>query len=226
MNNLDSIKAIIFDFNGVLIDDEPVHLEMLRRVIEEEGMIFAEGDYHEKYLGVDDRRCFIRAFNDHGRPEEANDPARIRELIDRKTGYYHEAVQSQDLLFPGVPEMLERLSASYPLAIASGALRQEIEGVLARGNLRDYFRLVVASEDVAESKPHPEGYLKALAGLCRVVEGLVPRECLVLEDSVAGVAAAKGAGMRCVAVTTSFPAEKLRQADWIVPRVTDWFRAP
>ncbi len=216
-------RAVIFDFNGVIINDEPLHLELLRRTIIEEGMTFVESDYFEKYLGCDDRRCFQRALTDHGRLEAAADTTYIQSLITRKTGYYQESVRSQNLLFPGIAGLIERLGASCPLAIASGALREEIELALAHARIAHHFALIVASEDVRQSKPDPEGYLLALAGLQKIIPELEAGECLVIEDSVAGVTAAKQAGMPCLAVTTSYPASRLGHADWITAQVTDWF---
>lgn len=222
----ENFRAIIFDFNGVIIDDEPLHLELLRRVLLEEGMTFTENDYHDKYLGCDDRRCFHRALTDHNRPADAANPKYIESLIARKTRYYHDSIGEENLLFAGIPELIAHLASQVPLAIASGALRDEIEVALTRGNIRQHFHLIVASEDVTRSKPDPEGYLTALNGLQLVIPDLAPTECLVIEDSVAGVEAAKSAGMQCLAVTTSYPPEKLRRADAIVPRLSDWLRIP
>ncbi len=220
------MKAIIFDFNGVIIDDEPLHLELLREVLIEEGMTFAQNDYHEKYLGIDDRRCFERALVDHDRAGEARDQQTIDRLIARKTSRYREAVGERDLLFPGMAELLRELGASYPLGLVSGALRGEIEAALAPGNLHELFRCIISSEDVTRSKPDPEGYLRALAILKTEITDLAASDCLVVEDSRAGVEAAGRAGMRCLAVTTSFPPGQLTHADWVAARATDWFRAP
>jgi HAD superfamily hydrolase (TIGR01549 family) len=121
------------------------------------------------------------------------------------------------LLFPGVVETVRRSATQYPLAIASGALRSEIEFVLERGAIRDCFQVIVAAEDVSECKPDPEGYLKALAQLNAALNAEIQaHECLVIEDSLAGIEAAKAAGMRCVAVTNSYAAEELNNADSVV----------
>ncbi|MFM8394763.1 MAG: HAD family hydrolase [Acidobacteriota bacterium] len=221
MNDL--FRAIIFDFNGVIINDEPLQLELLRQVILEEKMTFVDGDYQRYYLGQNDWACFMTALTRHSRPE-SSDHEYIRSLIKRKTGYYHQAVSSQNLLFAGLPELITRLGDQYPLAIASGALREEIEVALTKGGIRDQFQLIIAAEDVERSKPDPEGFLKAWQGLQQRIPDLTPAECLVIEDSIAGVTAAKTAGMRCLAVTTSFSAPELSHADWISPGVAEWFR--
>ena len=191
------LKAIIFDFNGVIVDDEPLHLELFRRVLGEESIALTDEDYHAKYLGYDDRGCFTAALTDAGRVELAADAAFIAELIERKAGYYREAIEQRMLLFPGAVELVKKLAAKFPMAIASGALRGEIEVVLNRGGIRDCFKEIIASEDVMACKPDPEGYNKALVALNATLGSRIqPGECLVIEDSIAGIEAAKLAGMR------------------------------
>ncbi|MGH9802446.1 MAG: HAD family hydrolase [Blastocatellia bacterium] len=216
------LKAVIFDFNGVIVDDEPLHLELFRRVLGEEGVALADEDYHAKYLGYDDRGCFTAAFRDAGKPQLAADAAFIAKLVERKADYYYEAIEERFLLFPGAVELVKKLAAKYPMAIASGALRGEIEVVLRRGGIRDCFEHIIASEDVTMCKPDPEGYVMALTALNSSRETPIkPEECLVIEDSIAGIEAAKRAGMSCLAVTNSYRAEDLAQADWIVPALLD-----
>jgi beta-phosphoglucomutase len=211
------LKAIIFDFNGVIVDDEPLHLELFRRVLGEEGVGLSDEDYHAKYLGYDDRGCFVAALTDAGKVEAATSAAFIQELIDRKAAYYRRAIEERFLLFPGVVELVRRVATRYPLAIASGALRGEIELVLERGGIRECFKEIVAAEDVSACKPDREGYVKALAALnAGLGAAIQAAECLVIEDSVAGVEAARAAGMRCVAVTNSYAAAELAGADAVV----------
>ncbi len=211
------LKAIIFDFNGVIVDDEPLHLELFRKVLLEEGIFLSDEEYHEKYLGYDDRGCFTAVLCDNARTPDAASDLFIHELIARKAEYYRQAIQERMLLFPGVVDLVRRSAEAYPLAIASGALRSEIEFVLERGAIRDCFQVIVAAEDVSECKPDPEGYLKALAQLNAARNAEIhAHECLVIEDSIAGIEAAKEAGMRCLAVTNSYAAEALNAADEIV----------
>ena len=211
------LKAIIFDFNGVIVDDEPLHLELFRKVLLEEGLFLSDEDYHAKYLGYDDRACFIEVLCDNSRTPDAADDLFIQALIDRKAEYYRQAIQARMLLFPGVVDLIRRSAAEFPLAIASGALRDEIELVLQRGELRECFGVIVAAEDVSTCKPDPEGYEKALELLnATLATEIQTHECLVIEDSIAGVEAAKAAGMRCLAVTNSYKAEELQAADKVV----------
>jgi beta-phosphoglucomutase-like phosphatase (HAD superfamily) len=218
------LRAVIFDFNGVIVDDEPLHLELFQRVMSEEGLTLSDETYRQNYLGYDDRGCFMAALADAGYEDRAHDAGHIARLIARKAAYYLDSMKERDLLFPGVVVQVGRLAQRLPLAIASGALRDEIEFVLRRGEMRDFFRVIIAAEDVSRCKPDPEGYLKALAALNSFAPDdrpLRPDECLVIEDSIAGVAAAKRAGMRCLAVTNSYRAEELREADWIASSLID-----
>ena len=213
------LKAVLFDFNGVIVNDEPLHLELFRRVLSEEGISITEEEYMARYLGYDNFKCFRAALTDAGREQQAADLAQIVALIARKTDYYLEAINERFLLFPGVVELARHLAASYPMGIVSGAERKEIEHVLARAGIRDCFQTIITSADLNSGKPDPEGFLKALATLNSLgafTPAIQPEECLVIEDSRAGVQAAKNAGMRCLAVTNSYPAEKLVLADWIV----------
>ena len=216
------LRAIIFDFNGVIIDDEPLHLELFRVILAEEGIALSDDDYRVKYLGSDDRGCFVAALADAGREREALDSAFITQLIERKAALYRAAIDQRHLLFPGVVELVRRLANEYPLAIASGALRGEIEMALERGGIDDCFQAIIAAEDVGACKPDPEGYVKALAALnAEARPPIQPGECLVIEDSIAGVEAAKRAGMRCLAVTNSYAVEELKEADWIAASLAD-----
>jgi HAD superfamily hydrolase (TIGR01509 family) len=211
------LKAVIFDFNGVIVDDEPLHLELFRRVLGEEGIHLTDEEYHEKYLGFDDRGALTHSFRDNQRHADADNAAFIEQLIERKAGYYLEEIEKRWLLFPGVVELVRRISAKYPLAIASGALRHEIDFVLRRADIRNCFRVIVAAEDVSVCKPNPEGYVKALRLLNEsLTEEIAPHECLVIEDSIAGIEAAKQAGMRCVAVTNSYAVSELKTADAVI----------
>ncbi|NBO64072.1 MAG: HAD family phosphatase [Acidobacteria bacterium] len=218
-------RAIIFDFNGVIINDEPLHCELLRQVICEEGMSFNEGDYERYYLGRNDRTCIQIALSRHHRPE-MNDAQYIDALVSRKTSYYQEAFCGRDLLFPGIASLIPKLAALYPLAIASGALRSEIVLALSSARIEEHFQLIIAAEDVQCSKPDPEGFILAWQGLRLVMPNLAPEDCLVIEDTTAGITAAKAAGMQCLAVTTSYPASDLALADEVTSELIDWFKRP
>lgn len=211
------IRAVIFDFNGVLVDDESVHFDLFREVVAEEGVELTERQYHEKYLGYDDRRCFEAVLTDSGR---APTQAQLDELIARKAARYVPAADKGLRHFPGAAQAVRALAARWPLAINSGALRPEIHYGLDRMGVRDQVLAIVSAEDATNCKPDPEGYLLALDALrSRVGEDLEAAHCLVFEDSLAGIQSAKGAGMWAVGVSNTYNDEDLRAAgsDAVLP---------
>ncbi len=210
------LQALIFDFNGIIVDDEPIHFGLFQRVFGEEGIQLTEEAYYARYLGFDDRGAFMTGFNENGRPL---DNAKLSELIERKAIYYQDAIRDHVAIFPGVKNLILSISrASLPLAVASGALRHEIETILAGAGLLTYFKAIVSAEDVSRGKPEPEIFLKALAAINERHPGIAiaPTDCLVIEDSREGVHGACRAGMKCLAVTNSHPAELLKEADAVV----------
>jgi len=209
------LRAVIFDFNGIIVDDEPIHFELFQRVLGEEGILLTEAVYYERYLGFDDRGAFEASFLDSKRP--LND-AKLRELIERKAIYYQEAIRNHVAIFPGVEALVSSLAKTLPLAVASGALRNEIETILQTAGLLRHFNGIVSAEDVKQGKPEPEIFLKALAALNAQHEGepFQAADCVVIEDSREGIRGARRAGMKCLAVTNSHPAELLTDADAVV----------
>jgi beta-phosphoglucomutase len=209
------LRALIFDFNGIIVDDEPIHFQLFQRVLGEEGIILMEKAYYERYLGFDDRGAFEAGFRENRRPLDA---AKLQELIDRKARYYQDAIRNHVAIFPGVKRLISALAPILPLAVASGALRHEIETILATAGLLDFFRAIVSAEDVARGKPEPEIFLTALAAINTQNNGapIAAAECLVIEDSKEGIRGARRAGMKCLAVTNSHPAELLTEANAVV----------
>jgi len=209
------LRAVIFDFNGIIVDDEPIHFELFQRVLGEEGIALTEEDYYARYLGFDDRGAFMAGFREHSRPLSAE---KLQELIERKAVYYQEAIRNHVTVFPGVKNLVADLAQTLPLAVASGALRHEIETILKTLGLFDHFRAIVAAEDVTQGKPEPEIYLKALAALNAGGSGnpIEAADCVVIEDSKEGIRGTRRAGMKCLAVTNSHPAELLSDADAVV----------
>ena len=215
------LRAVIFDFNGVLVDDEPIHMEMFQQVLQEEGLSLGEKDYYARYLGMDDRGCFKALFKDHGRPL---DEASLAKLIQRKAAYYRDTIEKRTTVFPGVKQLVPALAERFPLAIASGALRDEIELILQSITLRSCFQVIVSAEDIAEGKPHPEIFVKALAKLNRTApkdDPIRSSQSLVVEDSKDGILAAHRAGIKCLAVSNSYPAKELRAAEAVVGSLTE-----
>jgi beta-phosphoglucomutase len=210
------LRAVIFDFNGIIVDDEPIHFELFQRVLKEQGINLTEADCYARYLGFDDRGAFTTAYREHGR---ALNDSKLAQLIERKAAYYREEIKSKIRVFPGIQTLVPTLAKKLPLAIASGALRHEIEIILSSIGLLANFRAIVSAEDVTRGKPEPEIFLKALAQLNAALGSdhpISPAECLVIEDSKEGIRGARHAGMKCLAVTNSHPAELLNEADSIV----------
>ena len=210
------LRVVIFDFNGIIVDDEPIHFELFRRVLAEEGMDLTEDDYYGRYLGFDDRGAFTAAYRDHRRRLDEQQLAR---MIDRKAVYYQKMIQDKVKIFPGVQTLVATLARTFPVAVASGALRHEIETILSTAGLLKHFAVIISAEDVNQGKPEPEIFLKTLARLNAQLKNGPPiaaADCLVIEDSKEGIRGALRAGMKCLAVTNSHPAELLKEANAVV----------
>lgn len=209
-----ALRAAIFDFDGVLVDSEPLHFATLRDTLAVEGVTISHDEYERVYLAYDDRGAIRLAFEAHG---VAFDRARIEAAAVRKAEIFQRRLP-EIRFFPGARELVRRLAEAVPVGIASGALHGEIEAILEAGGLRDAFTVVVGADDVERTKPDPEPFLAARDRLAaaRSVAGLSSRECVAFEDSVPGVAAARAAGMPVVAVTNSYPASKLTLAQRVV----------
>jgi beta-phosphoglucomutase len=225
---------MLFDFNGVLVDDEPIHLAMFQRVLVDEGIALSAADYYSRYLGLDDRGCFAAVLAAAGETPSAS---RLMRLIARKAAYYQERIRDQGYpLFPGAAEMVAAAAgAGLMLGVVSGALRPEVDGALRQAGLAGCFKVIVTAEDVAEGKPSPEGYRRALEelnSLPPLPERLLhPHEVLAIEDSPAGLAAAAEAGMMTLGIAHTYAPERLRGADAVaasigelsLARLSSWF---
>lgn len=203
------MKSILFDFNGVIVDDEPVHFKLFQKVLAEEGIVLSYQDYYEKYLGMDDFDCLRAASRDQGSPLSE---AQVQELTQRKSGYYDQVMDNSPPFVPGAKDFILQAAEDFVLGVVSGALIKEIEDLLGRLEVRQCFSVVLGAEDVDHGKPNPEGYLKALSFLQKNHPQIIAQECLVIEDSPWGLEAAKAAGMFSAAVTTSFKPEELKGA--------------
>jgi HAD superfamily hydrolase (TIGR01509 family) len=207
-------RALIFDFDGVIADSEPLHLSAFRDTFAEEGIALTTEEYYARYLGYDDHDAIEEALRGAGR---ATDPTVVRALMARKADRFLALVRHAVPIFPGVPAFVRAAAARVPLAIASGALRHEIELILTQASLRDSFTAIVSAEDVREGKPSPQAFQRAHAHLATRVPDLTPADCLVIEDSLAGIEAARRAHMRCLALPNSYSAHQLTSADLVVP---------
>lgn len=220
------LRAIIFDLDGVLVDSEPLIFELTQEMAAKEGWTLTEEEYFRHYLGLDDREILRHLYRRHGR---AVSPARLDELIDWKARTYANLIRDGLPPVPGAIEFVRRASAQFPLAVASGSQRAEVEHLLAKIGVREEFQVLATVGDRERSKPAPDVFLKALEGLQGLSRfrpelenaPLHPTECLAVEDAPNGIEAAHSAGMRCLAVAHSRPPGKLRRADWVFRQLAD-----
>jgi len=210
--------ATLFDFNGVLVDDESVHLAAFREVLGPLGVRFDDAAYAERYLGFDDAGAFRAMLEDAGRAPSDRD---VATLVEAKKPVYMDRIGEALVVFEGAAELVRRRARLGVVGIVSGALRHEIEHCLGIMGVRDAVAFIVAAEDTKLCKPDPEGYVLGLAALLRA--GGAAAGAVVIEDSIAGIEAAKSAGLRCAAVAHSYPEDRLRAAgaDVVVKDLVD-----
>jgi beta-phosphoglucomutase len=206
------LRAAVFDFDGVIVDSEPLHYRALRDALLRWGVSITREEYWSHLLAHDDRGAIRLAFERRGEPL---DPERLERVAAGKAERFAELIPEIPV-FPGATDLILALATEVPLAIASGARRDEVEEILSGLGLRDAFRAIVGAEDAERTKPDPAPYLEAARRLAPHAPGLEPSQCVAFEDSMAGIAAALGAGMKVVGVAHSYPAEKLRAAHRVV----------
>jgi HAD superfamily hydrolase (TIGR01509 family) len=199
------IEAVLFDFNGVLVDDEGQHYEAMQRVLADEGIRLSREDYYAEILGLDDRGGFVEAYR---RAQRTLTTELLNYMVKKKSEVYLQLVAKSLRLVPGAPEFVHEAAKRYRLGIVSGALRPEIDHVLAQTGFAERFEVIVAAGDVPRCKPDPASYLAAHEAFARR-QPVTPRACAVIEDSLPGLRAARAAGMPCVMLTTSHSATAL-----------------
>ncbi|MBD1912396.1 MULTISPECIES: HAD family phosphatase [unclassified Leptolyngbya] len=218
------LKAVLFDFNGVIINDEPLHDKLLEKILLEENLRAKPGEFWEICLGRSDRACLVELLNRRGRVVTEE---QLNTLMARKSLYYQAELEKIEKLptYPGLEDFIYQIrSAHLPMAVVSGAMRAEIEMVLNRLHLAEHFSVIVAGDDITTSKPEPDGYLLAVERLNETFPNLKlqPANCLVIEDTFPGIEAAKRAGMQVVGLATTYPFHMMqRQSNWAVDYFTD-----
>ena len=198
-------RAVIFDMDGVIVDSEPRHEQAFMEIFAEMGYADSHGIHFPDYYGRSDRALWLDFIARHQPPQP------LDELIDWKQNRLIDILRKEQPIYPAIPGLVERLAAVYPMAVASGSMHRVIDAVLEMQGLRQHFRSVVSVQDVGRGKPAPDVFLKAAETL-----SVDPRDCWVIEDSAAGVEAAVTAGMTAIAITNSLPADRLRQAHYVV----------
>ena len=219
-----TLKAVLFDFNGVIINDEPLHQQLIDRILISENLRPQPEEFWKVCLGRSDRACLFDLLSRRGRVVSEK---HLLQLVKHKVqAYQHELEKLENLpIYPGLEDLIFQLrSRSLKLAVVSGANRCEIEMVLNRAALAEYFTVIVAGDDVTTSKPEPDGYLLAVERLNQQYPGfnLQPSECLAVEDTPSGIEAAKRAGMQVVGVANTYPFHMLqRQVNWTIDYLCD-----
>jgi len=208
------LQAIVLDFDGVIANSEPLHLTAFQQALAPEGIELSPAEYFARYLGYDDVGLFLALAKDRGLAMSGAD---VTGLVTRKGERMQALLRSGTVLFPGATEFIREAAAAVPIAIASGALRHEIDEVIDAAGVSDLFSTIVAAGDTPQSKPSPAPYQLAIERL-REASGreIDPRRAVAIEDSKWGLESAQGAGLRLVGVTNSYPAHELTGAELVV----------
>jgi beta-phosphoglucomutase len=218
------LKAVLFDFNGVIINDERFHEAAIAEILLEENLMFKPGEFQQFCLGRGDRACLTDLLGSRGRVVM---PEVMEKLIQRKAYYYRQKLETLNKLpiYPNLGDLIFKFRmAGLKMAVVSGALRSEIESILDRAQLKQYFSVIVAGNEVNVGKPAADGYLLAVERLNRAHPALAlqPSECLAIEDSFPGLEAAKRAGISVVGVAHTYPFHMLqRRANWTIDNLYD-----
>lgn len=219
-----TLKAVLFDFNGVIIKDEAIHQQLIEEILIEENLRPSSQEYREICLGRSDRVCLAELLKRRGRVVTES---YLTRLVTRKAEAYERKLETLEKLpiYPGLEDLIFKIRvAQLPIGVVSGALRCEVELVLNRAQLAQHFTVIVAGDDIKVSKPEPDGYLLAVERLNQQYPDLKVQasDCLAIEDTPAGIKAAKRAGMQVVGVANTYPFHMLqRQASWTVDYLND-----
>ena len=207
------LLGVVLDFDGVIADTETLHLRAYQETLAKRGLSLSKTEYFERYLGYDDVGVVTAVGRDHGVVLKDSE---ITRLIETKGQRFESLVGTAHLLFPGSAECVQRLASQTRLAIASGALHDEIERILTANTLRQYFEVIVAADDVERPKPAPDGYLRAVSQLSLDRGAVSPSSYAAIEDSQWGLIAARAAGLKTIGVTHTYPKSSLTDADVVV----------
>jgi beta-phosphoglucomutase len=216
---LNPLQAVFFDFDGVIADSEPLHLRAYQAVLAADGLDLPRAEYYSRYLGYDDVGLFEALAKDRHLEMSAG---KIDEWVSAKSSIVEEMLSSGSVLFPGAAACVQMFASHVPLAVASGALEPEIALVLEHAGLSSCFAAIASASDGVRGKPAPDLYLLAIAKLSdRLTRPIDPAACIAIEDSHWGLEAAQLSGLRCVAVTHTYPAAELAKADLVVDTLSD-----
>lgn len=205
------LKAVFFDFDGIIVDTEPIHFQAFQRVLQPLGLGYTWEEYLEKYIGFDDRDAFREVLSSAGTMLEEG---MLADLINRKAEFFEKIVQKGVQPYPGVISLVKEITGKLPIGLCSGALRRDILPILEQFGLQRSFDTIVTADDVQASKPAPDSYILSLKRLTEVFQPsqILPQECIAIEDTPAGISSAVGAGINVLAVTNSYSKQRLAEA--------------
>lgn len=198
-----SYQAVIFDFNGVLVDDEPLHCELTQRIAKENGIELTRERYYQELIGFDDYEAIQHLLKSQVSDQQ------IKEWIQKKNQWYMQALKNKDFFFSGAVQMVKKVGKSKLCAINSGALKSEIVANLKSAGLSEFFPFIVSADDIEHSKPHPEGYEKVYRQIHGQHKNIKKEDCVVIEDTLAGIQSAQAAELPVIAITNSYSKEQL-----------------
>lgn len=201
------LAAVIFDFDGIIVDSEPMHFDAFNEVLNPLHVEMSWEDYCETYIGFDDRDAFRTVLKNHNKPICNNE---IKCLIEQKAKVFQTYIlKGEAKPLPGAVELIKSIPSQLPVALCSGALREDIDPIIKKLGIADCFCQIITAEDTDKSKPDPAPYQLALKKL--QIE--TPEAVIAIEDTPAGIISAKGAGLKVLAVTNSYDREYLLEAD-------------
>jgi beta-phosphoglucomutase len=215
------IRAVIFDLDGTLADTEPIHFEAFQEILRTDGIAVSREDYFTRLIGYTDHDVFAVLLREGGRDAAL---AEVRALMERKAALYQAMITGRDVMYPGAADFVRDCARRFPLMLVTGTLRNEAEMILGGGKVRELFLDIIAAEDVEHGKPAPDGFLTGLGRfgfILRPRPSIVGAECLVIEDTAAGIEAAHLAGMRVLAVCQTASAAQLNAAELIRPSLRE-----
>jgi beta-phosphoglucomutase len=213
------LQAVVFDFDGVLVNSEPLHLQAFQSTLAAHDISLSAQEYYESYVGFDDETSFRElARARHLQPDDDW----VSRLVAEKTRHVKRLLAMNSPLYPGAADCVRALAARVPVAIASGALRQEILQVLSAEALSSVFTTIVAAGETARGKPAPDPYRRAVELMAHLTGTRIEPERVVgVEDSRQGLASVRAAGLRAVGLTTTFKASEIAVAELVLPQISE-----
>ncbi|MGI8786761.1 MAG: HAD family hydrolase [Pyrinomonadaceae bacterium] len=219
------IKAILMDFNGIIVNDEPLQMQAYQQILKDDGIDLTEAEYYS-CLGMDDVSFVEAAYKRAGKKVAAE---KVSEITTAKTAKWREFVDEEIPLFDGVKNFIKKMEKDFALGVVSMARREEIEYVLEKTELLKSFSIIVGAENISNCKPDAECYRKGFSQIdaFRISRSHLPmtsNDCLVIEDSPPGITAGREAGLKTLGITNTVSAKELREAgaDAVSKNLDDW----